>query len=151
MLKRLFSNKHTNLYIARPLYQRSFSSAAKVDLKPLENNENQIEDPFVASGITFVQANPLLRQVFERSTSDGFFPRIKKDEEYLVFEPEFTKVEFQELLKKGQHDKIHSIINKIDEETDQRSIQILASTLYDQKLEFMIALDQVLSPSQMTT
>jgi hypothetical protein len=89
--------------------------------------------------------------VFERSTSDGFFPRIKKDEEYLVFEPEFTKVEFQELLKKGQHDKIHSIINKIDEETDQRSIQILASTLYDQKLEFMIALDQVLSPSQMTT
>jgi hypothetical protein len=39
--------------------------------------------------------------VFDRSTSDGFYPRIKKDEEYLVFEPEHTKVEFQELLKKG--------------------------------------------------
>ena len=61
MLKRLFSNKYTNLYLGRPLYQRNFSSAAKVELKPLENNEDQIEPPIVSSGITFVNANPLLR------------------------------------------------------------------------------------------
>jgi len=89
--------------------------------------------------------------VCERTTIDGFYPRIKKDEEYLVFDPEHTKNDLKELIKKGQHDKILSIINNINEETDQRSIQILASVIYDQNLEFMIALDQNLLPSQMTT
>ena len=151
MLKRLLSNQNLNQHIMRPLYSRSFTSIGIAGLKTVENIETHIEELIPSSGIKFVQANPLLRQVCERTTIDGFYPRIKKDEEYLVFDPEHTKNDLKELIKKGQHDKILSIINNINEETDQRSIQILASVIYDQNLEFMIALDQNLLPSQMTT
>ena len=110
MIKRLFSN--TNPHLMRPLYYRSFSSTGIVNLKMVENNETHIEE-FVPplSGIKFVNANPFLRQVCERTTTDGFYPRIKKHEEYLVFDPEHTKNDLKELIKKGQHDQIFSIIN----------------------------------------
>ncbi len=69
------------------------------------------------------------------------YPRIKKVEEFLEYDPDFTKLDLQELIKKGEDDKIMSIIQRIDEETDQRSIHIVASVVYDHSLLMMRLLD----------